>query len=65
MILTDDARDERNIPTRENMLEGMKWLVEGAKAHDALFFHCRYPASFKGRPLLSLYLRLWSWRSGA
>lgn len=39
MLLTDDASDPRSIPTRENMLDAMRWLVRGARADDALFFH--------------------------
>ena len=41
MLLTDDARDARNLPTRKNMINAMKWLVQGAKCHDSLFFHCK------------------------
>jgi len=39
IILTDDARDPRQLPTKANILGAMKWLVKGAKAHDSLFFH--------------------------
>jgi uncharacterized caspase-like protein len=39
VLLTDDARDRKQIPTKKNMIEAMRWLVHGAKAHDALFFH--------------------------
>jgi len=39
VILTDDQRDPRMQPTRENMLRAMNWLVGGAQPHDALFFH--------------------------
>ncbi|KAF8628785.1 hypothetical protein AX15_003724 [Amanita polypyramis BW_CC] len=39
MILTDDGRDPRRHPTRQNMLAGMQWLVEGARPHDSLFIH--------------------------
>lgn len=35
--LTDD--DPRNMPTRQNIIEGFKWLVQGAKAGDSLFLH--------------------------
>ncbi len=40
MILTDDNRDPRLHPTRQNMIGGMQWLVEGAQPHDSLFIHC-------------------------
>ncbi|KAF8345746.1 peptidase C14, caspase domain-containing protein [Amanita rubescens] len=39
MILTDDNRDPRLHPTRQNMIGGMQWLVEGAQPHDSLFIH--------------------------
>lgn len=48
MVLTDDTRDPRRLPTKANILGAMKWLVKDAKAHDSLFFHCGsylYPAS--------------------
>lgn len=31
------------------MIDAMHWLVQGARAHDALFFHCGY--FLKGRNL--------------
>jgi hypothetical protein len=39
VILTDDAQDPRQIPTRENIMRAMQWLVSGAQKDDALFFH--------------------------
>jgi hypothetical protein len=39
MILTDDLPDRTQHPTRENMINAMQWLVEGATRHDSLFFH--------------------------
>ena len=39
VILTDDQRDPQYQPTRENIIEGMLWLVEGARPNDSLFFH--------------------------
>ncbi|KAK8128102.1 hypothetical protein PG984_009210 [Apiospora sp. TS-2023a] len=39
IILTDDTSDPRLQPTKANMLRGMQWLVEGARADDALFLH--------------------------
>ncbi|TFK18665.1 peptidase C14 [Coprinopsis marcescibilis] len=38
-ILTDDQEDEELIPTKANMLDGMRWLVEDAAPNDSLFFH--------------------------
>ena len=40
MVLTDDNKDPRKLPTKANMLNAMKWLIKDAKAHDSLFFHC-------------------------
>ncbi|WVQ71366.1 hypothetical protein IAR50_000895 [Cryptococcus sp. DSM 104548] len=39
VMLTDDTNDPRTIPTRENIIKGMKWLVNGAERDDALFLH--------------------------
>eukprot|EP00923_Selenidium_pygospionis_P031359 GHVN01055619.1.p1 GENE.GHVN01055619.1~~GHVN01055619.1.p1 ORF type:complete len:630 (+),score=105.79 GHVN01055619.1:284-1891(+) len=37
--LTDDNQDPRLQPTRANILNGFRWLTEGAEPGDALFFH--------------------------
>jgi hypothetical protein len=42
VMLTDDTRDSRRLPTRKNMIEAMRWLVQGARSQDALFFHCKF-----------------------
>lgn len=42
VFLSDEARDPRSQPTRKNMINAMRWLVQGAKKHDALFFHCGF-----------------------
>lgn len=39
VMLTDDARNSRQIPTRANILAAMQWLVQGAQPNDSLFFH--------------------------
>jgi hypothetical protein len=39
VMLTDDARNPRQIPTRDNILQAMQWLVSNAQPHDSLFFH--------------------------
>lgn len=39
VILTDDARNPRQIPTRQNILHAMEWLVRDARPNDSLFFH--------------------------
>ncbi|PPQ81149.1 hypothetical protein CVT25_015201 [Psilocybe cyanescens] len=40
VLLTDDARDARSLPTRDNIIDAMRWLVRHAKINDSLFFHC-------------------------
>jgi len=39
LYLTDDQQDASKKPTYENIINGMRWLVEGAKPGDSLFFH--------------------------
>jgi len=38
LILTDDQSGQYK-PTRQNIFEGFKWLLQNAKAGDSLFFH--------------------------
>jgi hypothetical protein len=35
VVLTDDQEDEKFIPTRENIVAGMKWLVHDAEPNDS------------------------------
>lgn len=39
VLLTDDSGDYRTLPTKRNIIEAMRWLVDGASRDDALFFH--------------------------
>lgn len=39
VILTDDQRDVMYHPTRQNIINAMQWLVNGAMPNDSLFFH--------------------------
>jgi len=39
ILLTDDNPDPHSKPTRENLLNSMRWLVEDSHADDALFVH--------------------------
>lgn len=39
VVLTDDQQNQQFQPTRENILNAMKWLVSGAKPGDVLFLH--------------------------
>ena len=38
LVLTDEHRDHPS-PTRANIIMAIRWLVAGAAAGDALFFH--------------------------
>ena len=39
VILTDDQQDPRSVPTKENIIRAMQWLVSEAQPNDSLFFH--------------------------
>ncbi|KIP05261.1 hypothetical protein PHLGIDRAFT_36523 [Phlebiopsis gigantea 11061_1 CR5-6] len=39
VVLSDDASDPRQRPTRQNIIDAMHWLVKDAHRHDSLFFH--------------------------
>ncbi|KAL1949393.1 hypothetical protein VTO73DRAFT_8274 [Trametes versicolor] len=39
VVLTDDAQNPRQIPSRDNILAAMQWLVRDAQPNDSLFFH--------------------------
>ncbi|KAK4687534.1 metacaspase-1, partial [Tremellales sp. Uapishka_1] len=39
VLLTDEAQDPRQIPTRDNIIRAMEWLVQDACKDDSLFFH--------------------------
>ncbi|KZV68177.1 hypothetical protein PENSPDRAFT_634692 [Peniophora sp. CONT] len=39
VMLTDDQQDPRAMPTKENILRAMQWLVSDAQPNDSLFFH--------------------------
>lgn len=63
MLLTDDSSDPRQIPTRQNILDAMRWLVRSARTDDSLFFHCMSTFTVSGitvDPYRDLY-RLWAW----
>ncbi|KAI0721801.1 caspase domain-containing protein [Fomitopsis betulina] len=38
-VLTDDAAYRHQQPTRGNILDAMRWLVQDASSHDSLVFH--------------------------
>lgn len=39
VVLTDDTRDPKRVPTRLNIIRGMMWLVRDARPDDSLVFH--------------------------
>jgi len=39
LYLTDEQQDPTKKPTYDNIINAMKWLVQGAKSGDSLFFH--------------------------
>ncbi|CCH41125.1 Metacaspase-1A [Wickerhamomyces ciferrii] len=39
VMLTDDQRDLVKVPTRQNIIRAMHWLVSEAKPNDSLVFH--------------------------
>jgi len=39
VVLTDDQRDPNFRPTKQNILNAMRWLCEGSHPGDILFFH--------------------------
>ena len=60
VLLADDTSEPRYLPTRENMLNAMKWLIRSARPHDSLFFHCMsFNLFIRTRHLMTR--RLWTW----
>lgn len=49
VILTDDQHNPMSLPTKQNILRAMHWLVKDAKPNDSLFFH------YSGKPQICLY----------
>ncbi|KAK9819981.1 hypothetical protein WJX72_004748 [[Myrmecia] bisecta] len=39
LLMTDDQADPNLVPTRRNILQGLRWLVQGCQPGDSLFFH--------------------------
>lgn len=39
VILTDDQQENARIPTRDNIIRAMQWLVKDARPNDSYFFH--------------------------
>lgn len=38
VVLTDDQYNPKSIPTKQNILLAMHWLVKDAQPYDSLFF---------------------------
>lgn len=45
VILTDDQKNPKSVPTKSNIIRAMQWLVHEAQPNDSLFIH------FSGTPL--------------
>jgi hypothetical protein len=41
VILTDDQSNPQNIPTKQNMIRAMQWLVHDSRPNDSYVF-CPY-----------------------
>lgn len=55
VLLVDDAQHNSQIPTKRNIRKAIRWLVDGARKHDALFFHCAsVPTIFISQTRLSV-----------
>merc|ERR1712007_287236 len=39
LVLSDDQRDKNKIPTKDNIVKSMEWLMNGAARGDVLYFH--------------------------
>ncbi|XP_006459402.1 hypothetical protein AGABI2DRAFT_149555 [Agaricus bisporus var. bisporus H97] len=39
VMLTDDAQNPRQKPTKQNIIQAMQWLAKDARPNDSLFFH--------------------------
>lgn len=39
VVLTDDQTEPGHLPTKENIIRGMQWLVNDVKQNDSLVFH--------------------------
>lgn len=39
VILTDDQREMAKVPTKDNIMRAMQWLVKDARPNDSLVFH--------------------------
>ncbi|EES16425.1 metacaspase-2 [Sorghum bicolor] len=50
LMLTQEDRDPGRVPTRENLLRALRWLVEGTSAGDSLVFY------FSGHGVQKLYM---------
>ena|SRR6266511_3791274 len=56
-----DGWDSRMIPTRDNIIRGMKWLVRGARRDDSLFFHCELAVWLQRYTVDSVSVSFGSW----
>jgi hypothetical protein len=64
VMLVDNASNPRQMPTKRNILDAMRWLVKDAHPHDALFFHCTLYCNHVVVTLNALMVRLDSGHGG-
>jgi hypothetical protein len=64
VILTDDQENPLSIPTKNNILRAMQWLVKDAQPNDSLFIHFSGERSGE-KCLLHELTRFRSWRADA
>ncbi|KAK0475412.1 caspase domain-containing protein [Armillaria novae-zelandiae] len=38
-VLRDDSKNDKEMPTKSNIIKAMRWLVKGARREDSLVFH--------------------------
>ena len=62
--MTEATSDPRRLPTYNNILEAMRWLVRDARPHDSLFFHCMI-SSFLLSVWILMQVRFWPWRASS
>jgi len=59
VMLIDDTNNSRQMPTRRNILDAMRWLVKDAQPHDALVFHCTsFPTFGSNSVLIVIQIRV-------
>ena len=63
--MTEETNDPRKLPTYDNIVEAMRWLVHGARPNDSLFLHCIFLFFFFLKMLILMIVRFWAWRTNS